>query len=96
MGTSPWHIDRERDGRHQKRKPPKKDKLQVGLFLSNTNEDAYFQTKDGDLCIPVVEGNFVSFDGRVPHRSVVMSGHIDVVGPFSISNDVLVDVGSGM
>ena len=93
MGTSPWHTDRERDGRHQKRKAPKNDKLQVGLFFSNTNEDAYFETKDGDLCIPIVEGIFVSFDGRVPHRSVVMSGHIDMVGPFSLSNDVLVNVG---
>ena len=76
----------------KKRTSSKKDQLQVGLFFSNTNEDAYFETKDGDLCIPIVEGNFVSFNGLVPHRSVVMSGHIDMVGPFSLSSDVLVNV----
>jgi hypothetical protein len=36
-GTSPWHTDCEMDG-HQKRSL-KKDKLQVGLFFSNTNEE---------------------------------------------------------
>ena len=91
METSQWHIDREVGG-HKKRTSTKKDELQVGLFFGNTNKDAYFETKDGDVCIPVVEGNFVSFDGRVPHRSVVKSGHIDMVGPFSLSSDVLVDV----
>ena len=90
--TSPWHTDRER--KNQKRTSSlTKDELQVGFFFSNTNEDAYFETKDGDLCIPIVEGNFVSFNGRVPHRTVVKSGHIDMVGPFSLSSNVLVDVG---
>ena len=91
--TSPWHTDSEMDGpQTQKRTPSKKDELQVGLFFSNTNEDAYFETKDGDLCIPVVEGNFVSFDGRMPHRTVVKSGHIDMVGPFSLSSAGFVNV----
>jgi hypothetical protein len=89
--TSPWHTDCEMDG-SQKRTPSKKDELQVGLFFSNTNEDAYFETQDGDLCIPVVEGNFVSFDGRMPHRTVVKSGHIDMVGPFSLSSSGFVNV----
>lgn len=91
METSPWHTDCEMDGT-QKRTSPEKDELQVSFFFSNTNEDAYFETKDGNLCIPVVEGNFVSFNGRVPHRSVVMSGHIDMVGPFSLSSDGFVDI----
>ena len=90
--TSPWHTDCE-VGRHEKRTSRKKDQLQVGFFFSNTNEDAYFETKDGDLCIPIVEGNFVSFDGHMPHRTVVKSGHIDMVGPFLLSSDVLVNVG---
>ena len=37
----------------------------------------------------LVEETFVSFDGRSLHRTVVMSGHIDMVGPFSLSSDVL-------
>ena len=89
--TSSWHTDCEMDG-PKKRTSSKKDQLQVGLFFSNTNKDAYFETKDGDLCIPVVEGNFVSFDGRAPHRSVVKSGHIDMVGPFSLSSDGFVNI----
>ena len=89
--TSSWHTDCEMDG-PQKLTSSKKDQLQVGLFFSNTNEDAYFETKDGDLCIPIVEGNFVSFDGRMPHRSVVNLGHIDMVGPFSLSSDGFVDI----
>ena len=89
--TSSWHTDCEMDG-PQKLTSSKKDQLQVGLFFSNTNEDAYFETKDGDLCIPIVEGNFVSFNGLVPHRSVVKSGHIDMVGPFSLSSDGFVDI----
>ena len=89
--TSAWHTDCE-VGRHQKRTSPKQDELQVSFFFGNTNEDAYFETKDGDLCIPIVEGNFVSFDGRLPHRTVVMSGHIDMVGPFSLSSEGLFSV----
>ena len=83
--TSSWHTDCEIGS-------IKKDELQVGFFFRNTNNDAYFETKDGDLCIPIVEGNFVSFNGRLPHRTVVMSGHIDMVGPFSLSSDVLLNV----
>ena len=93
-GTSPWHTDCERDRVTQKCKTLTKNKpLQVGLFFSNTNEDAYLDTMDGELCIPIVEETFVSFDGRLPHRTVVMSGHADMVGPFSLSSDVLLNVG---
>ena len=76
----------------QQLKPLKNQPLQVGMFFSNTNEDAYFETEDDDLCIPIVAETFVSFDGRVPHRTVVMSGHVDMVGPFSLSSDALLNV----
>lgn len=93
MGTTPWHTDCEMDGPNVRKLPTKMDKLQaqlqVGFFFSNTNENAYFETKDGRICIPVVENNFVSFNGREPHRSVVMSGHVDMVGPFLLSNNAL-------
>jgi hypothetical protein len=90
-GTSPWHTDCEMDG-PQQRKPIKNEPLQVGLFFGNTNEDAYFEIMDGKLCIPIIAETFVSFDGRSPHRTVVMSGHVDMVGPFSLSSDVLANV----
>ena len=80
------------DGRQQRKSLYKNKPLQVGFFFSNTNEDAYFETQDGELCIPIVEETFVSFDGRLPHRTVVMSGHVDMVGPFSLSSDVLLNV----
>src|SRR5210317_2052050 len=51
-GTSPWHTDCERDQVTQKCKKLTKNRpLQVGLFFSNTNEDAYLDTLDGKLCI---------------------------------------------
>ena len=93
MGTTPWHTDCEMDGPNVRKLPTKMEKLQaqlqVGFFFINTNENAYFETKDGRICIPVVENNFVSFNGREPHRSVVMSGHVDMVGPFLLSNNAL-------
>ena len=89
--TSRWHTDCEMDG-PQQLKSSKNKPLQVGMFFSNTNEDAYFETEDGELCIPIVEETFVSFDGRLPHRTVVMSGHVDMVGPFSLSSDALLNV----
>ena len=90
-----WHIDVEVDERHQQSKPPKDKPLQVGLFFTNTNKDAYFDTMDGELSIPIVEETFVSFDGRLPHRTVVMSGHADMVGPFSLSSEELLNVAEG-
>ena len=67
---------------------------QVGFFFQNTNSDAYFETDDGDLCIPIVEGTFVSFDGdgSVPHRSEVNSGSVDMIGPFDLSRTQLISM----
>ena len=90
--TSPWHTDCEMDGPHRSKSLTEPERLQVGFLFLNTNEDAYFETDDGKLCTPVKKGNFVSFDGRMPHRSVVKSGHIDMIGPFLLSSDRLSSV----
>lgn len=90
--TSARHTDCEMDGSHKKIISMKPNALQTGFLFQNTNEDAYFETDDGGLCIPVVEGNFVYFDGRMPHRSVVKSGHIDMFGPFLLSGQALSSV----
>ena len=57
----------------------------TGFFFRNTNPDAYFETYDGNLCIPIIEGNFVHFDGNKPHRTVINSGHVDLLGPIDLA-----------
>ena len=90
--SSQRHTDCTMDGPNVARVLEKNSDEQVGLFFQNTNPDAYFETDDGDLCIPIVEGTFVSFDGSMPHRSVVNSGSIDMIGPFDLSSTELISV----
>jgi hypothetical protein len=70
----------------------KKDDM-VGFIFGNTNDDAYFETDDGELCVPAVKGTLLSFDGSIPHRTVMKSGHIELIGPFLLSSEVLEAVG---
>ena len=49
-------------------------------------DDAYLETDDDELCIPLVEGSAVSFNGGLPHRTVVKSGSVKLVGPFFLSS----------
>ena len=65
----------------------------VGFIFGNTNDDAYFETDDGELCVPAVKGTLLSFDGSIPHRTVMKSGHIELIGPFLLSSKVLGAVG---
>ena len=90
--SSQRHTDCTMDGPNVARVLEKNSDEQVGLFFQNTNPDAYFETDDGDLCIPIVEGTFISFDGSMPHRSVVNSGSIDMIGPFDLSSTELISV----
>ena len=63
----------------------------VGFIFGNTNEDAHFETDaDGGLCFSVVEGTFMSFDGSIPHQTIVKSGHVEVIGPFLLSSKALI------
>lgn len=64
-------------------KRSKHGSLPVGFYVMNHNPDAYFEIDD-DLCVPMVEGTFVSFDGLRPHRTVVNAGYVDLLGPFDI------------
>ena len=60
--------------------------LPVGFFIMNSNPDAYFEMDDDSLCIPMVEGTFVTFNGLRPHRTVIKSGHVDLIGPFDMES----------
>jgi len=61
----------------------------VGFIFGNTNEDAHFETDDGGLCVPVVKGTLMSFDGSIPHQTIVKSGHVELIGPFLLSSKAL-------
>lgn len=75
--SSPWHTDVMVEERST---TPK----QVGFYLLNDNPRAYFETKDDDLCIPIIKGSFITFNGRRPHHTVIMDGHVDMLGPFDV------------
>eukprot|EP00984_Skeletonema_dohrnii_P034572 scaffold33594_cov201-Skeletonema_dohrnii-CCMP3373.AAC.6 len=86
--TAP-HVDIHMDAEtHKFNKWLKHDDV-VGMIFGNTNEGAYFETDDGELCVPVVEGIFLAFDGSIPHRTVMKSGHVNLIGPFLLSSEVL-------
>jgi hypothetical protein len=68
------------------------DNGMVGFIFRNTNEDAHFETDadgDGGFCFPAVEGTFMSFDGSIPHQTIVKSGHVELIGPFLLSSKAL-------
>ncbi|KAL7457571.1 hypothetical protein ACHAWC_009176, partial [Mediolabrus comicus] len=75
--SSPWHTDVMVEERST---TPKR----VGFYLLNDNPRAYFETKDDDLCIPIIKGSFITFNGRRPHHTVIMDGHVDMLGPFDV------------
>src|SRR5210317_718147 len=66
----------------------------VGFIFRNTNEDAHFETDDdGGFCFPAVKGTFMTFDGSIPHQTIVKSGHVELIGPFLLSSKALFGVG---
>ena len=81
--SSPRHIDCKMDGLDMiDMLNDKSNDGQVGFFVRNTNPSAYFETDDGERCIPIVEGTLIHFDGSLPHRTIIKSGHVDLIGPF--------------
>ena len=39
---------------------------------------------DDELCIPIVKGIFITFNGRKPHHTVIANGSVDLLGPFDV------------
>jgi hypothetical protein len=65
---------------------PLKESDGLTSFYVQQADDAYLETDDDELCIPLVEGSAVSFNGGLPHRTVVKSGSVKLVGPFFLSS----------
>ena len=80
--SSPWHIDifdGSRQGLMEPRRP-------VGFYILNDNPNAFFEFDDDELCIPIVKGNFITFNGQKRHHTVVSEGFVDLLGPFDLKN----------
>ena len=72
--TSQWHTDGLGIG----------DGAAQGFYVLSDNPHAYFETNHDELCIPIVKGDFITFNGRMPHRTVIANGFVDLLGPFDL------------
>ena len=77
--SSPWHIDGVERSRQGFREP-----WPVGFYILNDNPDAFFEFDDDELCVPIVKGNFITFNGHKLHHTVVSDGFVDLLGPFDL------------
>jgi hypothetical protein len=87
--SSPWHTDvmfsDRKTSSHNDGGAIVEVPKQVGFYLLNDNPNAYFEINDDvEWCIPIVKGNFITFNGRKPHHTVIMNGHVDMLGPFDV------------
>jgi len=64
--------------------PRHKDNVSGGgvaaFIFMNSNPNAYFDY--GGTSIPIIKGNLVSFDGNVPHNTVIKKGSVEILGPW--------------
>jgi len=58
------------------------DDALVAFVMMNDNPDAYFE--HGDTKVPVLKDTMVKFPGNVPHRTVIGSGIVRLLGPFDV------------
>ena len=77
--SSPWHIDGIEGSKQQFR-----ESWPVGFYILNDNPDAFFEFDDDELCIPIVKGNFVTFNAQKLHHTVITDGFVDLLGPFDL------------
>ena len=62
------------------------DGSMTAFYVQKSTADAYFETDDDEMCIPIVEGSALYFNGGLPHHTVLNSpGAIKLVGPFLLS-----------
>lgn len=52
----------------------------AAFIFMNSNPNAYFDY--GDTSVPIIKGNLVSFDGNVPHNTVIKKGSVEILGPW--------------
>ena len=79
--SSPWHTDGIEGSRQGFR-----ESWPVGFYFLNDNPDAFFEFDDDELCIPIVKGNFVTFNGKKLHHTVITDGFVDLLGPFDLKS----------
>lgn len=72
--TSQWHTDGLGIG----------DGTAQGFYVLSDNPHAYFETNHDELCIPIVKGDFITFNGRMLHRTVIANGFVNLLGPFDL------------
>ena len=77
-GTSNYHQDHK----HDQATTLVED--EVGFVALNTNEDAYFDHPD--MKVPIREGAFIRFKGSDPHRTVVNTSSVHLLGPFDLQS----------
>ena len=77
--SSPWHIDGIEGSKQAFREP-----WPVGFYILNDNPNAFFEFDDDELCIPIVKGNFITFNGQKLHHTVITDGFVDLLGPFDL------------
>lgn len=57
---------------------------EVAFIFLNTNPHANFV--HGDIEVPVVAGDLVTFKGAVEHNTVIKKGYVHLAGPFHLSS----------
>jgi hypothetical protein len=84
--TSQWHTDGFVGGGGRV-----SAESSQGFYVLNDNPHAYFEMND---CIPILKGNFITFNGRKPHRTVIADGSFDLLGPFDLHSLKCVEYGT--
>lgn len=86
--TTPLHYDRHRStggilGCDPKTHVNATVEGEVGFVFLNSNENAMFvHHRDGR--VPVVSGSLVTFDGNIPHHTIISEGVVQLAGPFHL------------
>lgn len=86
--TTPLHYDRHRStggiiGCDPTTEVNATIEGEVGFIFLNSNENATFvHYRDGK--VPVVSGSLITFDGNIPHHTVISGGVVQLAGPFHL------------
>lgn len=64
----------------------------VGFVALKSSDDAYFEHHGAfGTCVPIKEGSFIQFDGRVPHNTIIKNGSVKMLGPFEVATFAAVE-----
>ena len=80
--TSRFHADHLPPDEKGVRNPVPKGS-RVAFLPTETNHDAYFEVNG--MCLAIEKGRLIEFDGSCPHRTVVNSGSVHLLGPYEVT-----------